>query len=103
MVSEPVAGWATGLSGPAALADAEVAEDHVEHGRDVDAPGEPLERPRRDADLLGDQLLAAFAAMRLIEFQRASERGRCGLQHLAMAFARHQNSLGRKEPPRECA
>ena len=40
------------------FADAEVAEDHVQNVLDVDPAGQPAERVRGDAQLLGQQILA---------------------------------------------
>ena len=41
----------------ALLADAEIAEDHVENILDVDTAGQPPQRMRRQPQLLGHQFL----------------------------------------------
>lgn len=46
--------WGAGL-----FADAEVAENHVQDILDVDPAGEPPQRPGSEAQLLGQQILAA--------------------------------------------
>jgi len=46
----------TGLSD--LLSDTEVPEDNVENILDIDSPGEPAERARSQAELLGQQVFA---------------------------------------------
>ena len=74
------------------LPDAEVAEDHVEDVLDVDPAGEAAERPGRQPQFLGDQLLLAGAADR----QRPAQRVRRLPQRVPMALAGDQRGLARR-------
>ena len=45
--------------------DAEIAKDHVQNILDIDAPGQPAESRRRQAQLLGNELLMRTGFRRL--------------------------------------
>ena len=72
------------------FADAEVAENHVQDVLDIDPAGEPPERPGGDAQLLGQQILAAGQLGR----QRPPQGRQGVLQGPPVALAGHQRRLG---------
>ena len=51
----PQPGQEPGRTEGSSLADAEIAEDGVQHVLDIDSAGEPAERPGRQAQVLGRQ------------------------------------------------
>ncbi len=67
----------------------EIAENDLQDVLDVHAPGQPSERRGSEAQLLGDQFLAAGVALR----QRTIERSDCFLKRLTMPRPRHQGAF----------
>jgi hypothetical protein len=72
--------------------NAEVAENHVENVFDIDAAGEAPERERRQAQFLGQDIVAAGAVG-----ERAGERSRRVRERETLPLARHQRRLTRFE------
>src|SRR5712691_13566316 len=72
------------------FADAKVSEDHVQHVFHIDPAEKLAERARREAKVLGHDLLLAVFAGPL----RAHQRQECFLQMRLVALARDQGRLG---------
>ena len=72
------------------FADAEVAENHVQDVLDIDPAGQAPERAGGDAQLLGQQILAAGHVAAL----GPAQGGQDLLERMPVAFAGHQRRLG---------
>ncbi len=76
----------------ASFPDAELPEDHVQQILDVDPAGQPAQRAGGEAELLGDDVLAAARPLG----QRAVERGLRLDQETPVAFPADQRRLAGK-------
>src|ERR1041385_8112298 len=81
--SRPVGMFHVKRPGPSSLPDAEIAEDDVEHVLDVDLAREAPERAGREAEFLGDQLLAGRGPEREGPRQRVPRLLQCNPMPLA--------------------
>ena len=72
------------------FADAEIAENRVQDILDIDPSGQAAERASGDAQLFGQQVLAAGEAGP----QRPPQGSQCLLQRAAVAFPRYQRRFG---------
>ena len=75
------------------FADAKVAENHVQDILDIDPAGQPAKRAGGDAQLLGQQVLAAGHIAALSPLQGGQDL----LQRPPVPFAGNQSGLGAAE------
>ena len=72
------------------FADAEVPENDIEHVFDVYPPEQPLKRPGRQPNLLGDQFLAPLHAIAIGQADCLGQRVSCDAHHLPVPFPRDE-------------